>query len=155
MASTVQIEKVNGRFVIGTDALTYCNTKYHTPYFAVISPAGEMNWQEKVYVGYGKHRKTYYVVENLQLGDLIQCAGGSGSNKYPFKGRVIAIDLDAGTLEVEKLNDVEFGNLVAERKKSIPPALTNEEKALVEALKALDPERRKLVVAAANGNGMK
>lgn len=154
MASTVKIQKVNGRSVIGTGSLTYCNTKYHTPYLAVISPVGEMDWQEKVYVGYGKHRETFYCVENLKPGDLIQCAGGSGGNKYPFKGEIVAIDLEAGTLEVNQVDDVWFSNAIAERKKAAPLELSDEEKALVEALKILDPERRRLVVAAAaNGNG--
>jgi hypothetical protein len=148
---TVKIQKVNSRSVITTNALVYCNTKYHSPYLAVISPEGEMDWQDKEHVGYGKHREVYYVVENLQPGDLIQAAGGSGGNKYPFNGRVVTIDLEAGNLEVEELSDVEFSNLIAERKKTVPPKLSDEEKALVDALKKLDPERRRLVIAAVNG----
>jgi hypothetical protein len=151
---TVKTQKVNGRHVITTNALTYCNTKYHRPYLAVISPDGEMIWQDKEYVGYGKHRDTFYVVEDLQPGDLIQAAGGSGNNKYPFKGRVVAIDLEAGTLEVEEIGDVEFSNIIAElkNKKDADEKFTDEEKAIIEALKALSPERRRLVIAAANGN---
>lgn len=112
----ITLSRVNGRKVIGSSDLVYCNTKYHAPYLAVISPAGEMIWQEKVHSGYGKHRSTYYSVEELEPGDYIQAAGGSGGNTYPFKGRVISItDTE---IEVEKLTDEEFSNIIADRKKS-------------------------------------
>lgn len=112
--SQVKTEQVNGRQCIGTNALVYCNTKYHRPYLARLDEQGEMDWQDREYVGYGKHSRAYYVVEALQPGDLIQCAGGSGGNKYPFKGRVVALTED--TLEVEEIDDKAWSNLLAERK---------------------------------------
>lgn len=127
----VNTEQVNGRQCIGVGKLVYCNTKYHKPYLARLDEAGEMDWQVREYVGYGKHRHTYYVVEALQPGDLIQCAGGSGGNKYPFKGRVIS--LDEATLEVEDLSDKTWSNLVAERKNG-----NGNEAKRKEVVKALD-----------------
>ncbi|MGI9951413.1 CRISPR-associated protein Csx16 [Moorellaceae bacterium AZ2] len=136
---TVEIQKVNGRYVIPTNALVYCNTKYHKPYLAVVSPSGEMIWQDKEYVGYGKHRQTYYVVEELKPGDLIQAAGGSGTNKYPFKGRVVSIDLEAGIMEVEELSDIEFGNIIAELKNKERVIVSNNP-AIVEFIRTAAPE---------------
>ena len=103
------IETVGGRKVIRPNALVHCNEKYHAPYLAVLDDQGEMIWQEKIYIGYGKSRQTFYVVEELQPGDLIQCAGGSGGNKYPFKGRVLTVDLEAGKLEVEEIGERRVG----------------------------------------------
>lgn len=114
---TINISKINGKKAIGSDDLVYCNTKYHAPYLAVISEAGEMVWQEKLYSGYGKHRQTYYNVENLKLGDYIQAAGGSGGNKYPFKGKVA--ELTETTLTVEEISDIEFSNIIAEKKAKV------------------------------------
>jgi hypothetical protein len=114
---TINLSKVNGKKAIGSSDLVYCNIKYHTPYLAVISPAGEMLWQEKLHSGYGKHRETYYNVENLKPGDYIQAAGGSGGNKYPFKGKVV--ELTDTTLIVEEIQDTEFSNIIAERKRSV------------------------------------
>ncbi|GEM_PF-2599456 len=112
----VTLTRVNGRKVIGSNDLVYCNTKYHSPYLAVISADGEMIWQEKIYSGYGKRRSTYYSVEKLMPGDHIQAAGGSGGSKYPFKGRVISItDTE---IEVEQLSDEEFSNVLAERQQT-------------------------------------
>ena len=116
---TINLSKVNGKKAIGSGDLTYCNTKYHAPYLAVISAVGEMNWQEKLYTGYGKHKEAYYSVEALKPGDYIQAAGGSGGNKYPFKGKVA--ELTETTLVVEEIPDAEFSNIIAERKKSVPP----------------------------------
>jgi len=62
---------VSGRLGIG-------NTKYHKPYLAVVDEFGEFVWQERVYVGYGKHQQCYYIVEGLNIGDVIQAAGGVG-----------------------------------------------------------------------------
>lgn len=116
----VTLSRVNGVWVIASDDLVYCNLKYHSPYLAVLTPAGEMDWQEKVSSGYGKHRSVYYSVQKLQAGDYIQAAGGSGGNKYPFKGRVVS--LSDTELEVEKLTDEDFSNIIAERKKNAASA---------------------------------
>lgn len=118
MTERVNFIEANGRKVITTGDLVYCNTKWHKPYLAVVGPDGEFVWQDKEYSGYRKHRETYYVVEALRVGDLIQAAGGSGSNKYPFKGRVVEID-DLGMV-VEKMTDREFGNAVAALKNGNP-----------------------------------
>jgi hypothetical protein len=114
---TVDTTTVQAKQCIGTSALVYCNTKYHKPYLARIAADGEMDWQERVYTGYGKHSQAYYVVEKLQPGDFIQCAGGSGDNKYPFKGKVISVGDDY--IEIEELADKAFSNIVAERKNSV------------------------------------
>ena len=108
----IAIQEVNGRLCVSTGAFGYCNTKYHKPYLAVVDDLGRFTWQPREYVGYGKNRVCYYVVENLKAGDVIQAAGGSGSNKYPHKGTIVSVDLDGMTLEFEKLSDKEFGNIV-------------------------------------------
>ena len=108
----VKIEKVNGFNCIASWSLKHFNIKYHAPYLARIDDNGEFDWQPKQYVGYGKRRDVYYDIEALMPGDLIQAAAGSGTNKYPFKGRVLSIT--DTILEVEELSDKEFGNLVAE-----------------------------------------
>jgi len=151
MSKEVQMTKVNGRWCIGTSALIYCNTKYHAPYLGVIGPDGNLLWQDKEYVGYGKHRETYYVVEGLKAGDLIQAAGGSGTNKYPFHGRVISVDLETGVMEVEDIPDKEWGNVLAELKRQSTAEfnLSKEEMDLVDALRALPEDRRRLVIAEA------
>lgn len=119
----VEFEKVNGRWCIDVCALCYCNTKYHAPYLARLTKTGEMEWQDKEHLGYGKHRQTYYVVENLRPGDYIQAAGGSGKNKYPAKCRVtdITFDGDAPGMTIEYISDQRWSNLVAERRKNAPP----------------------------------
>lgn len=146
---TINLSKINGKKAIGSNDLVYCNTKYHTPYLAIISAAGEMDWQEKLYSGYGKHRETYYNVENLKPGDYIQAAGGSGGNKYPFKGKVV--DPITDTLNVEEISDSEFSNIIAERKakaaQSAPPSFSEAELRLIEELKSLPADRLKLVLA--------
>ena len=111
--TTIKLDKVAGKRVIGTSDLVYCNTKYHAPYLAIIEN-GQMNWQEKVYIGYGKHRETYYSVETLKVGDLIKAAGGSGGNKYPFVGRVV--NLSDTELEVESISEKELSNILAQVK---------------------------------------
>lgn len=111
---TINLSNVNGKKAIRSNDLVYCNTKYHAPYLAVISAAGEMVWQEKLYSGYGKHKDVYYNVETLKPGDYIQAAGGSGGNKYPFKGKVA--ELTETTMTVEEISDVEFSNIIAGKK---------------------------------------
>jgi hypothetical protein len=127
---TINLSKVNGKKAIGSDDLVYCNTKYHAPYLAIISSIGEMNWQEKLYIGYGKYREAYYNVENLKPGDYIQASGGSGGNKYPFKGKVA--ELTETTLVVEEIPDAEFSNIIAERKKSVNTEFSALEKIIPE-----------------------
>lgn len=133
MPDSVKIETVNGRPVIKYDSLTYCNLKYHSPYLAVISSAGDMIWQDKEYTGYGKHRVPYYDVSKLKAGDLIQMAGGSGGNKYPYKGRVI--ERNAEELTVEKISDQDFSNMVAALKIEAPAPLSR-----LESLRAQEAE---------------
>jgi hypothetical protein len=122
MEKLIKFQKINGRWAIDTNALCYCNTKYHAPYLARLTDAGEMEWQEKTYLGYGKHRRTYYIIENLRPGDYIQAAGGSGKNKYPAKCQVVDISFDGETpsMVIKYISDQEWGNLVAERKKNAP-----------------------------------
>lgn len=139
----IKITVVEGRQVIGTGDLVYCNTKYHRPYLAVVR-GEEMDWQEKIYVGYGKRRETYYIVEALQPGDLIQAAGGSGGSKYPFKGKILQIGDDV--LILEEMTDVEFGN--ARKAHAEPAPLTETELELVNRLRNLTLERLSLVLAA-------
>lgn len=110
----VKLQRVNGKRVIGTSSLVYCNTKYHAPYLAVIDDAGEMVWQDKEYIGYGKNRETYYSVEELNPGDLIKAAGGSGGNKYPFTGWVMEITDEV--LIVEEVSQKDMSNILADRK---------------------------------------
>jgi hypothetical protein len=144
---TINLSKVNGKKAIGSGDLTYCNTKYHAPYLAVISVAGDMTWQEKLYTGYGKHRDAYYSVEALKSGDYIQASGGSGGN--PFKGKVA--ELTETTLIVEEIQDAEFSNIIAERKKktleAIVPTFSEDEQRLIASLKVLPSDRLKLVLA--------
>lgn len=145
----INIEKVNGKPVIAHDALTYCNLKYHAPYLAKVSPQGEMVWQDKEYVGYGKHRDVFYSVANLQVGDIIQVAGGSGGNKYPYKGKVS--EKTDEKIVFEELNDQEFSNILAERKATKPAEikpveLSDTEKALVASLKALSKDRLEVIL---------
>jgi hypothetical protein len=111
--TTIKLDKVSGKKVISTGDLVYCNTKYHAPYLAVIDDNGNPIWQEKVYIGYGKHRETYYSVEGLQAGDIIKAAGGSGGNKYPYVGRVVSVS--DTHLEVEPISEKEMSNILAER----------------------------------------
>ncbi len=115
--TTINLSNVSGKKAIRSNDLVYCNTKYHAPYLAVISASGETVWQEKLYSGYGKHRDTYYNVENLKPGDYIQAAGGRGGNKYPFKGKVA--ELTETTLTVEETSDIEFSNIIAEKKAKV------------------------------------
>ncbi|MDD5435355.1 MAG: hypothetical protein PH343_08000 [Nitrospira sp.] len=117
----IKIEKVNGKPVMAHDALKYCNLKYHAPYLAKISPTREMIWQDKEYVGYGKHKEVFYSVANLQVADIIQAAGGSGGNKYPYKGKVV--EKTDEKIVFEELSDQEFSNIIAERKTSKPAEL--------------------------------
>lgn len=131
------------------DALTYCNLKYHAPYLAKVSPQGEMMWQDKEYVGYGKHRDVFYSVANLQVGDIIQVAGGSGGNKYPYKGKVV--EKTDEKIVFEELSDQEFSNIIAERKATKPVEikpieLSDAEKVLVESMKALSKDRLEVVI---------
>lgn len=111
MSERIDFDTVKGQKVIGTGALGYCNTKYHRPYLAVVRAGEEMDWQEKLYEGYGKHQSVYYSVADLLAGDLIKAAGGSGGNKYPHKARVLEIFDDH--MIVETLSDKAFGNAVA------------------------------------------
>jgi len=116
MLTAVETDKVSGFQVIRYDALVYCNLKAHAPYLARITDTGEFDWQQKVFLGYGKRRETFYVVENLEPGDLVQCAGGSGGNTYPFKGRVIS--LTETTFTVDEIDPKTWSNLIARRKKN-------------------------------------
>jgi hypothetical protein len=146
----VSIQRVNGTPVIAHGALKYCNLKYHKPYLAAISEHGDMLWQDKEYVGYGKHKEVFYSVGNLIAGDIVQAAGGSGGNKYPFKGRVV--DKTDDTIVFEELSDQEFSNILAERKASKPAEvkaaepLSESEKALVEVLKGISKDRLQIVL---------
>lgn len=145
----IKIEKANGKPVMAHNALTYCNLKYHAPYFAKISSQGEMVWQDKEYVGYGKHKEVFYSVANLQVGDIIQVAGGSGGNKYPYKGKVV--EKTDEKIVFEELTDQEFSNIVAERKVTKPvqvkpTELSDAEKALVASFKALSKDRLEIVL---------
>jgi hypothetical protein len=79
---------------------------------------GDFDWQDREYLGYGKHCEVYYVVENLEAGDYIQCAGGSGGHKYPFKGEVI--ERTATTLTVRQMDNREWSNVKSRLKKSRP-----------------------------------
>lgn len=133
---------VEGTQVIGTSDLKYCNTKYHPPYLTVVR-GEDMDWQDKVYVGYGKHRQTFYDVSKLQPGDLIKAAAGSGGNKYPFTGRVVAIADDE--IEVEEMSLIDFGNAA---KAYAPTQLTEDELVIVSQLKTLSPDRLSLILAA-------
>lgn len=147
--SEIKIEKVNGKPVMAHDALTYCNLKYHAPYLAKVSPLGEMMWQDKEYVGYGKHRDVFYSVANLQVGDIIQVAGGSGGNKYPYKGKVA--EKTDEKIVFEELSDQEFSNILAERKSTKPAEikpieLSDTEKILIASLKALSKDRLEVVM---------
>jgi len=114
MSTIIKTEQVQNRQVIGTSDLVYCNTKYHTPYLAKLDSQAEMDWQDKIYVGFGKNREAYYSVDKLQAGDIISAAGGSGGNKYPYRGRVVALNADS--IEVESLSEKEYGNIIAERR---------------------------------------
>lgn len=108
---TIELETVAWKKVIGASDLVYCNTKYHAPYLAVLKPGQDKpEWQQKVYVGYGKHRQTYYVVEKLKPGDIIKAAGGSGKNEYPYHGRVVSVD--DRELVVEEISLKELSNLM-------------------------------------------
>ncbi len=145
----ISIEKVNGKPVIAHDALTYCNLKYHSPYLAKVSSQGEMVWQDKEYVGYGKHKEVLYSVANLQFGDIIQVAGGSGGNKYPFKGKVS--EKTDEKIAFEELTDQEFSNILADRKAAKPVEiksieLSDVEKTIVASLKALSKDRLEVVL---------
>ncbi|MBW1947565.1 MAG: hypothetical protein JRI33_06455 [Deltaproteobacteria bacterium] len=146
---TVKIGKTNGRPTIGCQSLVYCNTRYHRPYLAIVR-GKEMDWQPIEYVGYGKKADPHYVVENIQPGDLIQVAGGSGGNKYPFKGRVVSIT--ENELMVKKLSDAEFGNA---RANYTAAELNEDELRLVKELKELKPERLSLILAMARKEGTK
>lgn len=151
--SEVKIEKVNGKPVMAHDALTYCNLKYHAPYFAKVSTQGEMMWQDKEYVGYGKHKDVFYSVANLHVGDIVQAAGGSGGNKYPYKGKVV--EKTDEKLVFEQLSDQEFSNIIAERKAQKPVEvksveLSEAEKTLIASLKALSKERMQVVLNEVN-----
>lgn len=139
----VKTRTVGGRQVITTSNLVYCNTKYHAPYLAVVR-GEDFDWVDKEFVGYGKYRETYYVVENLQPGDLIQAAGGSGGNKYPFKGRIVSIDDEE--LVVEEMNEVDFSN--ARIVKAEPRSLDESELAIVDRLITLSPDRLSLILSA-------
>lgn len=147
--SEIKIEKVNGKPVMAHDALTYCNLKYHAPYLAKVSPQGEMMWQDKEYVGYGKSRDVFYSVANLQVGDIIQVAGGSGGNKYPYKGKVV--EKTDEKIVFEKLSDQDFSNIIAERKATKPAEvkpteLSDAEKVLIASMKALSKDRLEVVL---------
>lgn len=136
----ITLQKVGGRRVIGTSDLAYCNTRYHSPYLARLDPAGELEWQDKEYLGYGKRREPYYVVEALRPGDLIQAAGGSGGNKYPFRGRVVSID--DRTLTVEPIDSRTWSNLVAERKAQ-PAAIDVDFEPILALARGLSAEQRR------------
>ncbi len=147
--SEIKIEKVNGKPVMAHNVLKYCNLKYHAPYLAKVSPQGEMVWQDKEYVGYGKNKSVFYSVANLQIGDIIQVAGGSGGNKYPYKGKVV--EKTDEKIVFEELTDQEFSNIIAERKayKPIeikPIGLSDAEKALIASLKSLSKDRLEVVL---------
>jgi len=100
-----------------------------------------MDWQPIIRVGYGKSAEPYYVVENLQPSDLIQVAGGSGTNKYPFKGQVVSIS--ETELKVKSLSDIEFSNA---RAATTAAELNEDELRLVEKLRELKPERLSLIL---------
>lgn len=147
--SEIKIEKVNGKPVMAHNALRYCNIKYHSPYLAKISPQGEMVWQDKEYVGYGKHKEVFYSVANLQVGNVIQVAGGSGGNKYPYKG--IVVEKTDEKIVFEEMSDQEFSNMIAERKATKPVEikpieLSDVEKSLVTSMKALSKDRLEVVM---------
>lgn len=110
----VKTQKVNGKRCVAVNSFGYINTKVHKPYLAVMNAVGDPVWQDREYIGYGKHSEVFYCVEKLKPGDLIKAAGGSGGNKYPFVGIVKEVQEDA--LMVESMDYQEFGNIIAERK---------------------------------------
>lgn len=103
----IKTRTINGTQVISTSDLKYCNTKYHAPYLAIVQ-GNEMDWQRKIYVGYGKRQEIYYDVSNLKAGDLIKAAAGSGGNKYPFTGRIIS--RNETEINVLEMSEIDFSN---------------------------------------------
>lgn len=104
------LEKIGGEWCLKYNEVIYCNDRYHKPYLAKVE-GGEFEWQDKKYTGYGKNRIAYYSVSELAVGDYIQMAGGSGGNKYPWKGQVTEIDREIGTITLYQMSDEEFSNV--------------------------------------------